>query len=66
MNTALLFGTTAVLTVTGAASLPFVMHRLEDSLSGRDALPAPAERAATPVQAPAREQVPGLAQPDAA
>lgn len=35
MNTALLFGTTAVLTVTCAASLPFLMHRLEGGLAGR-------------------------------
>lgn len=66
MNTALLFGATAVLTVTGAATLPFVMHRLEDSLSRRDAAPVPAERTAAAVQAPAQEPVPGLAQPDAA
>lgn len=62
MNTALLFGTTAVLTVTGAASLPFVMHRLEGSLAGRDTAPAPAE---TPA-APALDEAPALPQPDAA
>lgn len=41
MNTALLFGATAVLTVTGAASLPFLMHRLEGTVAGRTSEAAP-------------------------
>lgn len=66
MNTLMLFGTATAATMTGAAALPFVMHRLEGSLSRSSSPASPsAEAPAVAEAAPALEDGPGL-QPDAA
>ncbi len=66
MNTLMLFGTATAVTVTGAAALPFVMHRLEGSLH-RQATTSTTTPATTPVEAPAvLDEAPGLSQLDVA